>query len=105
MESDQISLDSIKYNNFLKNIHKYPKYYKVYFYREAEWLFSTKAGRRNLVKVTKHNRLAIITLHRGQHYESFEHVQKELTDTICSLAPSSLTSRKVNENDFAIFVF
>lgn len=49
------------------------------------------------MKVTKHNRLAIITLHRGQHYESFDNVQKELTDIICSLTPSSLTSKKVSE--------
>ncbi|CAH2001857.1 unnamed protein product [Acanthoscelides obtectus] len=63
--------------------------------REAEWLFSTKAGRKNLVRVTKHNRLAIITLHRGQKYESLDAVQKELSDTICNLAPSSLNVKKI----------
>nr|CAI5842659.1 unnamed protein product [Callosobruchus analis] len=62
--------------------------------REAEWLFSTKAGRKNLVRVTKHNRLAIITLHRGQKYESLDAVQKELSDTVCNLAPSSLNVKK-----------
>ncbi|KAJ8939942.1 hypothetical protein NQ318_007870 [Aromia moschata] len=63
--------------------------------REAEWLFSTKAGRKHLVKMTKHNRLAIITLHRGQKYESFDAVQTELTNTVCNLAPSSLTNKKI----------
>ncbi|CAG9825256.1 unnamed protein product [Phaedon cochleariae] len=63
--------------------------------REAEWLFSTKDGRKKLVEITKFNRLAIIILHRGHRYESFEAVQKELTDTICNLAPSTLTNRKI----------
>ncbi|XP_018578007.1 methyltransferase-like protein 13 [Anoplophora glabripennis] len=63
--------------------------------REVEWLFSTKAGRKHLVTMTNHNRLAIITLHRGQKYESFEAVQKELTETVCNLAPSSLNNKKI----------
>ncbi|CAH0557061.1 unnamed protein product [Brassicogethes aeneus] len=63
--------------------------------REAEWLFSTKAGRKHLVKMTKHNRLTIVTMHRGHKYESFEAVQNELTDTVCNLAPSALTNKKI----------
>ncbi|XP_023014100.2 eEF1A lysine and N-terminal methyltransferase homolog [Leptinotarsa decemlineata] len=63
--------------------------------REAEWLFSTKAGRKKLVDVTQFNRLAIITLHREHKYESFEAVQKELSDTVCNLAPSHLKNKKI----------
>ncbi|KAJ8920718.1 hypothetical protein NQ315_004857 [Exocentrus adspersus] len=81
-----------------------PPHHKNYQYaafivpqgREAEWLFSTKSGRKHLVKMTNHNRLAIITLHRGHQYGSFETVQKELTEIVCNLAPSSLTSKKIS---------
>ncbi|XP_019875061.2 eEF1A lysine and N-terminal methyltransferase homolog isoform X2 [Aethina tumida] len=63
--------------------------------REAEWMFSTKAGRKCLVKTTKHNRLAIITMHRGQVYNSFEAVQDELSDIVCNLAPANMTTKKI----------
>lgn len=67
-----------------------------FLFREAEWLFSTKVGRKHLVTMTNHNRLAIITLHRGQKYQSFEAVQKELTETVCNLAPTSMNNKKVS---------
>ncbi|KAG5896827.1 hypothetical protein JTB14_032068 [Gonioctena quinquepunctata] len=63
--------------------------------REAEWLFSTTTGRKKLVEITHYNRLAIITLHREHKYESFEAVQKELSDTICNVAPSNLNIKKI----------
>ncbi|CAG9826229.1 unnamed protein product [Diabrotica balteata] len=63
--------------------------------REAEWLFSTPNGRKKLVEITRNNRLAIITLHRGQKYESFDAVQVELTDFICNLAPPGLKTKQI----------
>lgn len=64
--------------------------------REAEWLFSTKQGRQHLVSLTKTNRLAIVTLHRRENFGTFEEVQVELGDTICSLAPSSMKKKKIS---------
>jgi spermidine synthase len=63
--------------------------------REAEWLFSTKSGRQHLAKVTKTNRLSIVTMHRGQDYGDFNEVQTELGDAVCSLAPSDLKNKKI----------
>ncbi|CAG9771157.1 unnamed protein product [Ceutorhynchus assimilis] len=63
--------------------------------REAEWLFSTKAGRKNLIEITKLNRLTIVIMHRGQKYESLELVEKELEEIVCNLAPANLTARKI----------
>ncbi|KAJ8974922.1 hypothetical protein NQ317_010205 [Molorchus minor] len=63
--------------------------------RETEWLFSTKLGRKHLVEMANHNRLAIVTLHRGQVYDSLETVKTELSNTVRDLAPSSLSNRKV----------
>ncbi|XP_063922561.1 eEF1A lysine and N-terminal methyltransferase homolog [Zophobas morio] len=63
--------------------------------REAEWLFSTKSGRQHLTKVTKTNRLAIVTMHRGHNFGTFEQVQTELNETVCNLAPSSLKNKKI----------
>lgn len=72
----------------------FQKLKKIYF-REAEWLFSTANGRKKLVEITKYNRLAIVTLHRDQKYESFEAVQTELSNVVCNLAPAQLKNRKV----------
>ncbi|RZC40643.1 Methyltransf 25, and/or Spermine synth domain containing protein [Asbolus verrucosus] len=63
--------------------------------REAEWLFSTKMGRKHLIKMTKTNRLAIVTMHRGQQFGDFDQVQSELNDAICNLAPPNCNNRKI----------
>ncbi|GLV46168.1 uncharacterized protein CBL_02884 [Carabus blaptoides fortunei] len=59
--------------------------------RETEWLFSTKEGRKKLLKTANFNRLAIVTMHRGQDYKDLESVKQELNDTIRNLAPANLT--------------
>lgn len=45
------------------------------------------------MKVTKFNRLAIVTLHRGHLYENLEEVQKELNNNIKDFAPANLTEK------------
>lgn len=45
--------------------------------------------------MTNQNRLSIVTMHRGQKYESLEAIQKELEDIVCNLAPANLGKRKV----------
>lgn len=61
--------------------------------REGEWLFSTSAGRTQLAKISNHNRLAVVTMHTGQKYDSFESIQKELADMAVNLAPSNFNSK------------
>lgn len=56
-------------------------------------MFSTSKGRKHLAKTTKYNRLAIITLHRGQEYECLESIQKELHQSVCELAPAGVTGK------------
>ncbi|KAL1491714.1 hypothetical protein ABEB36_012271 [Hypothenemus hampei] len=63
--------------------------------REAEWLFSTQTGRKHLVDMTKHNRLSIVTMHRGQKYESLDAVKDELEDVVRNLAPANLGKSKI----------
>ncbi|XP_055375770.1 eEF1A lysine and N-terminal methyltransferase homolog [Condylostylus longicornis] len=61
--------------------------------REAEWLFSTKSGRKKLLNTAKHNRLAIVTLHRDQEYESLEKIQEELNSTLLNLKPNGMIEK------------
>lgn len=61
--------------------------------RESEWLFSTVQGRKNILKMTNHTRLAIVTLHRGQSYKSFQDVQDELNETVKNLSPKNVTEK------------
>lgn len=59
--------------------------------REIEWLFSTPQGRKKLLENAKYNRLAIVTMHRDQTYDSWESVEVELSESIKNLAPKGLT--------------
>ncbi|XP_055591887.1 eEF1A lysine and N-terminal methyltransferase homolog [Uranotaenia lowii] len=58
--------------------------------RETEWLFSTPQGRQKLLSSAGHDRLAIVSLHRGQNYVSWDAVKDELAESVKSLAPSGL---------------
>lgn len=57
------------------------------------WLFSTKEGRQELLKTTKKNRLAIVTLRREHSYENLETVKNELNINIRNFAPASVDSK------------
>lgn len=58
--------------------------------RETEWLFATKQGRRKLLESAQHSRLAIVTMHRNQTYNSLDDVKLELNETVKSFAPLGL---------------
>uniref|UniRef100_A0A1B0CKW4 Putative spermine/spermidine synthase n=1 Tax=Lutzomyia longipalpis TaxID=7200 RepID=A0A1B0CKW4_LUTLO len=58
--------------------------------RECEWLFFTPEGRRKLLASVNFNRLAIVTMHRGQVYESWDAVKDELSASVQNLAPADL---------------
>ncbi|XP_034668300.1 eEF1A lysine and N-terminal methyltransferase homolog [Drosophila subobscura] len=61
--------------------------------REVEWLFGTPAGRKKLQASAKFQRLAVITLHRDQVYNTLDEVKAELGDTVTSLAPFGLNEQ------------
>ncbi|KRT85302.1 methyltransferase [Oryctes borbonicus] len=61
--------------------------------RESEWLFSTNEGRMQLAKLSKNNRLVIITLHRDQKYGTLDDVKEELNDVVRKFAPSNVTHK------------
>ncbi|XP_014231314.1 methyltransferase-like protein 13 [Trichogramma pretiosum] len=74
------------------------KSYAAYFVpqgREVDWLFCTKEGRKKLLEATKYDRLMIVTLNRGQKYESIEAVNSELHETIVNFAPADLRNNKI----------
>ncbi|XP_062548546.1 eEF1A lysine and N-terminal methyltransferase homolog [Armigeres subalbatus] len=58
--------------------------------RETEWLFSTPQGRQKLLASASHDRLAIVSMHRGQTYSSCDAVKDELSESVKSLAPHGL---------------
>ncbi|XP_073827007.1 eEF1A lysine and N-terminal methyltransferase homolog isoform X2 [Musca autumnalis] len=58
--------------------------------REVEWLFATSKGRKKLLEQSKFQRMAVVTLHRDQCYQSMEEVNAELADSIKSFAPIGL---------------
>lgn len=58
--------------------------------RETEWLFATTEGRRKLLESAKFQRLAVVTLHRDQVYNTLEEVKSELGYSITNLAPAGL---------------
>lgn len=63
--------------------------------RETEWLFSTEAGRKKLLQSAKYDRLAIVSMHRGQTYKTWDDVKNELSSSIRNFAPIGLKNQQV----------
>lgn len=72
----------------------FPKFQNI-ISRETEWLFSTQQGRRKLLVSAKHNRLAIVSMHRGHTYKSWDDVKNELSGSVRNFAPTGLKSQQV----------
>lgn len=63
--------------------------------RETEWLFSTPPGRKKLLASAQHDRLAIVSMHRGQIYTTWEDVKYELSESIKNLAPRGVRDQQI----------
>lgn len=63
--------------------------------RETEWLFSTPNGRKKLLASAQHDRLAIVSMHRGQIYTTWEDVKYELSESIKNLAPHGVRDQQI----------
>jgi len=61
--------------------------------REHEWLFSSKEGQDILRQNCNVDRLAIISMHRGQIYKNLKQVQKELSRLMLKIAPQGVIRR------------
>lgn len=92
-----------RYTVFIVDI---PKHHKNFEYaafiaphgRENDWLFATADGRKHLVEESKHNRLAIFTMHSGHKYDDFEGVQNELADVVVNFAPIGYSKKVILAN-------
>lgn len=58
-----------------------------------DWLFSTKEGRQQVLKLTERDRLAIVILHIKHKLENWDAVKAELEDCIRNLAPADLREK------------
>lgn len=70
----------------------------MYGIRETEWLFSTPQGRKKLLASANHDRLAIVSMHRGQIYTTWEDVKFELSESIKNLAPNGTANQVCVDN-------
>ncbi|XP_008181645.1 eEF1A lysine and N-terminal methyltransferase-like [Acyrthosiphon pisum] len=61
--------------------------------REHEWLFSSKEGQDTLRQNCNVDRLAIISMHRGQIYKNLKQVQGELSRLMLKIAPQGVIRR------------
>lgn len=60
-----------------------------------DWLFSTREGRQQLIMSAQRDRLAIVILRRGQHFESLDAVKDELADSVINFAPLGLSKSQI----------
>ncbi|XP_037038786.1 eEF1A lysine and N-terminal methyltransferase homolog [Bradysia coprophila] len=58
--------------------------------RETEWIFSTPQGRKKLLLSAQYERLAIVSMHRGQIYTTWDDVKSELSASLLNLAPKGM---------------
>lgn len=63
--------------------------------RETEWHFSTPEGRKNLLTSAKYDRLAIVSMHRDQHYVSWLDVKDEIDASIQNFAPKGTRNHQI----------
>jgi len=61
--------------------------------REHEWLFSNEEGQDILRRNCNVDRLAIISMHRGQVYKNLKQVQQELSRLMSKIAPQGVIKR------------
>lgn len=61
--------------------------------REHEWLFTSEEGQETLRSNCKVDRLAIISMHRGQTYKNLKQVQQELSRLMLKIAPQGIINR------------
>jgi len=61
--------------------------------REHEWLFNNVEGQDILRRNCNVDRLAIISMHRGQFYKSLKRVQQELSRLMLKIAPQGVIQR------------
>lgn len=62
---------------------------------ETEWLFSTPQGRKKLLLSANFDRLAIVSMHRGHIYTTWDDVKEEISDSIKNLAPVGLKNQQI----------
>lgn len=58
-------------------------------------MFSTPQGRKKLLLSAKHDRLAIVSMHRDHTYTTWDDIKEELSSSIRSLAPNGLKDTQV----------
>lgn len=61
--------------------------------REHEWLFNNEEGQEILRRNCNVDRLAIISMHRGQIYRNLKQVQQELSRLMIKIAPMGVIKR------------
>lgn len=61
--------------------------------REHEWMFCSEEGRETLRRNCNVDRLAIISMHRGQTYKNLKQVQQELSRLMLKIAPQGVVNR------------
>lgn len=59
-------------------------------------MFATPEGRKKLQASAKYQRMAVVTMHRDQIYQSLDAVKIELSENIKSLAPFGLKDQVYN---------
>lgn len=63
---------------------------------ETDWLYASKQGRRKVLQLSQFSRLAIVTMHRDQIYNTLDDIKLELNDTVKSFSPKEMkTSDKI----------
>lgn len=60
---------------------------------EAEWMFSSDEGRKQLHKNAGYERLLVVTLHREHQYDSLDSIKAELSDRVLELAPPNVAKQ------------
>jgi hypothetical protein len=64
--------------------------YSFSIYRNLDWLYSTPAGRQQIISSAKYTTIAFIYLQSDEEYRDLDQVKSEMTDAVLDFKPMNL---------------
>jgi len=77
-------------NQGKNSIEFYFLFILLYIYRNLDWLYSTPAGRQQIISNAKYTTIAFIYLQPDGEYRDLDQVKTEMTDAVLDFKPANL---------------
>ena len=66
--------------------------YAYILYRNLDWLYSTPAGRQQIITNAKYTTIVFIYLQSDQEYRDLDQVKSEMAEAVLDFKPANITN-------------